>query len=158
MKPYYVAFDPGKDTGVAAFTKEGVLTPDFKILRGFDKLYAYLDGLEKEKEAKVFIVERYRVAFSRHNLMSGKYSKIHGGQPVLAEQAIGVVKRTAWKIGAEVVFQEPAILINAQKWSGMRIPTNHSNSHNVAAYNHGIFYLVSNNIIKPRVLDDYKNK
>lgn len=155
MSNYYVAFDPGKDTGVAAYNEKGVLQ-ETNIIRGMLDLDNYLDKIEEAKETRVIIYEKYRAGYSAQNLTTKKYATIHGGKPLITEQVIGMILRTARKIGAEIVGQEPSILNVAQLWTGYKIPKNHDQSHHISAMCHGMYYLIDNKIVKPRVLENYE--
>lgn len=148
----YVAFDPGIATGIAEFDEKGILQL-FDILKGDKKLDEYLDKLESEHTVDVVIYEEYRVGHSHSQLLTDKYSTIHGGKSVPTEQAIGNILRTARRLNAKIVKQQPRILSVAQLWSGVKIPTNHDKSHGIVALNHGIYYLTQQKIIKPRVLE-----
>jgi hypothetical protein len=59
-----------------------------------------------------------------------------------AAQAIGMVKSYATRNGIELIEQSPQILENAQKMSQVKMPSDHNQSHWVAAYLHGFWYLV----------------
>lgn len=152
MSKYYVAFDPGIATGVAAFDEKGAVVEYNTILRGIRELDEYLDNLEKENTARMFIIEDYKVGFSYDKLKSDKFARIHGGKSIPTIEFIGNIERTARRLNAKIVRQRSVILNIAQKWSGIRVPTDHNKSHGIVAFNHGIYYLTRNNIIKPRVL------
>lgn len=91
---HFLAIDPGKTTGWAAFDEEGTFLAMGKI-KGHD---AFLDWLE-EQDAKEFIVERYR------NRIGGKATGINAWSENETSQLIGAIKRVARKSGASVHLQ-----------------------------------------------------
>jgi len=142
---YYLAFDPGTSTGWCAFDEEGEITAK-GIERSIDALIDYLidlDNFEPANRPRVVIVEDYRI-FS-------KRAKAHIGSQVPTVQAIGMIRNYAKRWSAEYVLQPSSILPIAEKWSGVPLPKDHSISHDIAAYNHGIYYLQRNGIIKSRL-------
>lgn len=148
----YVAFDPGKNTGVAGWDENGLIK-FFKVCSGAEALDKFLDELEAQKPPPThFIYERYRVAYSRANYNQAKYAAIHGGKSVVAEQAIGSILRTARKLKVNVESQEPSILSVALLHAGIQKPKGHLRD-DLSAYAHGNEYLLRQGIIKPRVLD-----
>ena len=66
------------------------------------------------------------------------------GSDLPAAQAIGMIKSYASIYKIKTVDQSPQILTSAQKMSQMKLPTDHSQSHWVSAYNHGFWWLVKN--------------
>lgn len=153
-----VAFDPGVNAGIAFFDREGNLL-EMKILRGFkeqDECFDELESLRGSADEFIFLYERYRAGFSQAGLQSKKFSQIHGGKANQTEQSIGSFLRTARRLSARVEHQDSQILVVAQLHSGMKIPSNHDQSHHVAAYNHGYEWLLRKKIIKPRVLRENK--
>ena len=140
MQDKYLVFDPGLSTGWASFNQEGEITSK-GILRGLDELISFLS--DREDYPDVVIYEGYRVF--------GHKAKAHIGSKVEAVQAIGMIKVYASKWRAEIVEQPSSILTIAQLWSGVKLPSNHDKSHDIAAYNHGVYYLQKNNIRKSRL-------
>lgn len=153
----YVAFDPGINTGVACFSATG--NPVFlETLRGHGKLWEFLDRLElQQPKPTTIIYERYRVGYGPNNYHQAKYAKIHAGQTVPTEQAIGAILRTARKVGCAVIPQEPSILPMALLHAGIKKPKWHLPDHE-SAFAHGHEYLLRQGIIKPRVLNEIRKK
>jgi len=139
----YLAFDPGISTGWASFDTTGEGRSK-GILRGLDELMDWLSDRPAEVIPAVVICEDYRVF--------GHKAKAHTGSRVETVQAIGMIKVYAKKWGAELVLQPSSILTIAQLWSGARLPSNHDKSHDIAAYNHGVYYLQKCGIRKSRLI------
>jgi hypothetical protein len=151
---HYIGFDPGKSTGVAEFSGEPPVVVRLETLRGEKALDEYLDELEtRELDDLTIIYEAYKAGFSAQGLASEKMIKIHGGKSNQTEQAIGSILRTARRLKAKVVAQDSNILPMAIKHSGVKLGTNHNNSHDKAAYNHVHEYLLRQGLIQPRVID-----
>lgn len=138
----YLAFDPGVSTGWAGFDKSGEVISK-GICRGLDALddflYEYAD-----RPPEVVIYESYRIF--------GHKAKAHIGSQVETAQAIGKITTYARRWKSKVIPQPSSILTIAQLWSGVKLPSNHDRSHDIAAYNHGVYYLQSNHIRKSRLL------
>lgn len=132
--------DPGDTTGYALFTEEGELKE--KGQANFDK---FLDVIALDKYDRI-VVEDYR-------LRAGKQAQQTGSR-FQAVQVIGALKFAAYL--NEVPFE----LANVQAktlgsmYSGVKPPSNHKLSHEVDAYNIGIYWLVANNIIEPPTLKE----
>jgi hypothetical protein len=143
----YVSVDPGGSTksktcGVVEWDELGNAGTIYQFTK--PELEDYLASLQKCTTLKTIICENYRVR-------PGK--KHHNWSPVFTIQTIGAVKLAARFMGVEVVMQEPVIMNIASSWSGVKLPSNHSKSHWVAAYLHGYYYLHNLNVIKARVLE-----
>jgi hypothetical protein len=136
----YLVFDPGLSTGWAAFDEKGDVQAK-GILRGLDELISFLS--DREDYPDVVIYEGYTVF--------GHKAKAHIGSKVETVQAIGMIKVYASRWKAEIVEQPSSILSIAQLWSGVRLPSNHDKSHDIAAYNHGVYYLQKSGIRKSRL-------
>lgn len=105
----------------------------------------WLTELEADPERwpKVVICEDYRIFAKR--------AKAHIGSQVPTVQVIGMLKREAKRWGAEFILQPSSILSIAVLWSGVPMPSNHEISHDISAYNHGVYYLISKGIIENRL-------
>lgn len=143
----YLAFDPGVSTGWASFDESGQVTAK-GILRGLDALIEFL--AERERIPTVVICESYRVF--------GHKAKAHIGSRLETSQAEGMIKAYAARWKAEFVSQPSSILSIAQLWSGVKLPSNHDKSHDIAAYNHGVYYLQKNGIRQSRIITEGEKK
>lgn len=140
----YLAFDPGVSTGWAAFDEKGDVV-EKGIIRGLSDLIEWLD--DREDIPEVVICESYAVF--------QKKAMAHTGSKLETSQAIGMIKAKAlgkWK--AEYVEQPSSILSIAVLWSGVKLPGNHDKSHDIAAYNHGVYYLQKNGIRQSRIITE----
>lgn len=138
----YISFDPGVSTGWATFDSKGELTAR-GILRGLDEL---MDFLQNMKPHKTVICEDYRVF--------GKKANAHIGSRLETSQVIGMIKVYVARWKAELVMQPSSILPIAGLWSGEALPKNHDKSHDIAAYNHGVYYLQRQGIREPRIIKE----
>jgi hypothetical protein len=143
------AFDPGKATGWTVFV-DGIFK-NWGISRGLDKFDEDLDTLEEVYgRPTVVVAEDFR-------LFRGKALQ-QSGSKMEASQVLGMLQRQARKWKAQYIKQSSNILPIAVKWSKMPLPSNHANSHNYAAYNHGFYYLVKNNMAVPVGMEDHVKK
>ena len=132
--------DPGDTTGIAVFTPYG----DF-----IEKLQVDFEGFMKFTPKYVVthvVVEDYR-------LRAGKQAQQTGSR-FQAVQVIGALKYYAF------LHDVPFELVNVQAktlgsmYSGVKPPSDHKKSHEIDAYNIGIYWLVANDIIYPPTLKD----
>lgn len=142
----YVAFDPGKSTGIAAWEDptEAPIVMGLEVDEtGLDLFFDFLD--KQETPPKVFILEEYRVFNEKFN---------HQGDKVLTAQRIGEIKAWARRHGTQVVEQRPDRLRTGLTWAGVDIPRGHPADW-LSAFGHGYFYLYNNDLIKTsRVLQE----
>lgn len=137
---FLLAVDPGKATGWVVFLN-GVLK-EKGIDRSIDEFDERIDYIEdKYGKPDVVVVELFKLF--KHKALQ------QSGSELEAVQVIGMMKRQAKKWGAEYVTQHSNILPTAVIWSKLPMPSNHRNSHWIAAYNHAIYYLVMNNMALP---------
>lgn len=127
--------DPGDTTGYALFTDEGELK---------EKGQANLDGFMHFITNNSFdriVVEDYR-------LRAGKQAQQTGSR-FQAVQVIGILKYVAWL--EEMPFELATVQAKTlgSMYSGVKPPSDHKKSHEIDAYNIGIYWLVDNNIIEP---------
>lgn len=145
---HMIAFDPGKATGWALF-KDGVLE-DWGICQSLPEFTKFLQHYVSTYGRPDKIVYENFIVFKQ---------KAHkqAGSKMEAPQAIGQIKLWAAMLGfkeSELASQMSSILGIAQKWSGLRVDSvSHDRSHNIAAYNHGVYWLVSNDMMLPGGID-----
>lgn len=134
-----IAFDPGKDTGVAVIhtNKRRLISLDWEIVRGLNELMSYLNNL-KTSDYDLVVMEKYRLY--RHLALQ------QSGSTMEVAQAEGMIK--LWANQKLPLYVQPAnILPIAVKYTKMPLPKNHKNSHGVAALNHGYYWLVKYGLI-----------
>jgi hypothetical protein len=133
----YVAFDPGETTGVAVFDEFGDVIRYWQIYT----LGALLEFLETVDQCSDFIVEDFKIF--------GHKAKSQIGSRGPAQQAIGVIQAHCQKHPKKNIWLQPASVKSiAAKWTQVKVPTNHANSHQVDAYLHGSYFLIRRGIKK----------
>lgn len=147
----YYSFDPGagrSDTiGRAKFDDYGCLMEMGQCT--FDELVVYLEKQDPE-EGDVCIYERYII--KPHKLTS------HKGSRVETVQTIGAIKSWAIRNKLEIVEQPDSILAVAQLWFDLKMPSNHSISHQISATLHGMYYLKMQGKIMTALEADYARR
>lgn len=141
--PKYASFDPGVTTGVVLWDAKGVSLRVYQFKQ--KELSQFLNEDPALKTVEIFIIEEYRVY--SHKALA------HIGSKLETVQIIGQLKGYAGSKGIEVVEQSARILKIAQMWSGLKIPSDHKQSHWPSAYNHGFYYLRKRGIIKSKLLE-----
>lgn len=137
---HLLAIDPGKDTGWAAFL-DG-LPAKFDIIRGLDAFDDFLSNYVHTYGMPDLVVYESYLLF-KHKAVQQSGSKME------ASQVIGKIEFWAKMLRIPVVKQPSSILPIAVKWSKLKMPSDHKNSHHISAYNHGWYYLVSNGMQLP---------
>ena len=142
----YVAFDPGKTTGIASFEDDG--SDRSKSVYTGDNLYVVLALLEKfhaSNPIKHFIVEDFKL----------REDKVYDlvGQEGHADRAIGAIEYVAWQLKVPITFQSSSILKTALKWARIKPRAGHLPDE-LSAYAHGVHWLIVNNIRRNPVLDE----
>lgn len=136
-----LSVDPGKSTGWTVF-KDGVQY-DMGICRSVDEFDEWLDHFEDKYGGPPNLV-----VYESFILFKNK-AQAQVGSKMETSQVIGLLKRFARHAKSEIVAQPSHILPMAIKWSKIKLPGDHKNSHHYAALNHGIYYLVKNNMALP---------
>lgn len=131
-----LAIDPGIHNGWAIF-KNGII----EDLGTIDGIHEFDEWLHKQENIDLVVLEDF-VLF-RHK------AQVQIGSKFEVTQVIGMVKSWARRNKIPVVMQKSDVLPIAGTWSKMPMPKDHSKSHHVAAYNHGFYYLVNNNMRAP---------
>lgn len=127
-----LGIDPGGVNGLAWFDEEYNLSGFTQVT--LNELPHWLE--EHEPKPTLIVLENYKLW--KHRALQ------QAGSSMPAAQAIGMVKSYATRNNIELIEQSPQILENAQKMSQVKMPSDHSQSHWVAAYLHGFWYLVKN--------------
>ena len=132
-----LAVDPGKVNGISIFRAGKVVSIDQVHL---DELPHFLyDFKDKYDYDNIVIV------YENFKLFKGRAIQ-QSGSSMEASQAIGQLKMVAAQNRWKIYDQPPSIKPIAQKWSGSKPPKNHSQSHQIDAYNHGVYWLIRNNM------------
>jgi hypothetical protein len=137
MQSYVISVDPGDTTGLAVWHSDGTFVHETQL--GLDELITWCDELYTP--VSTIVIEDYRLYGHKAQQQTGSRFK--------AVQAIGVLKALAKRNRSKVVLQKPDVLAVAALHSGRKRPSNHKISHSVDAYNHGFYWFVSQNILKP---------
>lgn len=136
---YVISVDPGDTTGLALWRSDGTFVEEMQL--SLDELIDWCQKIGGYGNVSTIIIEDYRLL--KHKSVQ------QSGSRFIASQAIGVLKALARKKGAKVVLQRPDVLVVAALHSGRKRPSNHKVSHSVDAYNHGFYWFVAQNILKP---------
>jgi hypothetical protein len=111
-------------------------------VRGMAKFDDFLVAfVEKYGKPDVIVVEDFR-------LWRWKAQK-QSGSNMPASKVIGKIELWARMHNIPVVMQKPQDKDMGAKWSGIKTPGNHDQSHHIVAYNHAVFYLVMNKMLNP---------
>lgn len=138
----YASFDPGHNTGVTLWNKEGK-TVIITEVKGVEELNNLLNLLKESTEIKEFVIEEYRV-----------YGQVnHTGSTLPTVQTIGRIKKTAEDLSIPVIELKASVKSIAAQWAQVKIPKGHMPDW-MAAYLIGYYHLHWNKkLIKAKVLD-----
>lgn len=139
-----IAFDPGETTGIALinldesgnFVSIEAMTQvshkdQISWFAEFNRTYPDLEIVE--------VVYELWITYRQH-------AQRQIGSKQITSQVIGQIKMWANMRGVpdnKIVAQKASILPVARKWSGVVGPKQHSQSHRFDAFNHGYYYLYS---------------
>jgi hypothetical protein len=142
---HMVVFDPGKATGWCTFKKGKV--SDWGICRSLGRLDDFLiDYVDQYGTPDKILYENF--------IVFGNKAQKQTGSKMEAPQAIGKIKFWAKMLGIEPEPPQMSnILTLAIKWSGVELGA-HNNSHNKAALNHGVYWLVKKDMMLPAGMKD----
>ncbi len=137
---YYLAFDPGTNTGWAKFNEDGIQI-QWGILKGHDALFEFLENLGENYggEPEEIIYEDY---VYNPNVRQG------GKRPV-AGIAIGYIEAYAKRKTITIHKTQPKDLPTGLRWAGIR--WNKTNGHlpdDFSAIAHGTYSLQKRGIRK----------
>lgn len=133
----YLAFDPGQTTGWCKFDNNGEA-----VEWGQDNFTELMDHCNEwaKEEWDVIIYEDFKLF--KHK------ARQQSGSRMPASQAIGIIKTLIHNTKAIAIVQDSSIKPIAEKWTNMKAPGDHSQSHWVDAFNHGAFWLINEGIRK----------
>lgn len=132
--------DPGDTTGFAMFQDNGEL-----FEKGQADFSKFLEVLYNSICSRI-IVEDYR-------LRAGKQAQQTGSR-FQAVQVIGALKYHAFLHDVQFELASVQAKTLGSMYSGVKPPSDHKKSHEIDAYNIGIYWLVDNKIIEPPALKD----
>lgn len=133
--------DPGDTTGYALFYDDGEL-----YVKNQGDFLHVMEMLQNTLHIERIVVEDYR-------LRAGKQAQQTGSR-FQAVQVIGALKYHAFlhDIPFELATVQAKTL--GSMYSGVKPPSDHKKSHEIDAYNIGIYWLVDNKVIEPPALKD----
>ena len=140
----YAAFDPGKTTGYALYDKEGKLLKIGSII-GLEEFVDFIEGMDNKP--LVIIYEKY--------VIDPKIRQ--GGTEPVAAIAIGIILSYARRNDIATVGQLNTIKQMGYMYAGLdrKIASNKAASHQWDAHAHGTYYMLTNDIIKSKILEEY---
>ena len=131
-----IAVDPGDTSGICIFNDDSSVKKMMQLnLEEFTKWAATYDG-----PVDTIVYEKFIVFRQKAHTQVGSTMKV--------SQAVGMLKMMAHSTGAKLVEQGPDIKKIAIKWSGIIMPSQHSQTHKWDAFLHGYYYLVKEGKIK----------
>jgi hypothetical protein len=148
----YISVDPGSNVGVATFRDDGtdisktvMSLPNFRIFISA----AYKETLSSSRFNLHFIMEDFKLRQDK--------ALDQTGSDMPASRCIGAVEMINDLLGDQstITYQKPSVLGTALKWAGYSGLAN-SRRHppdDIAAYAHGIFYLIENKLRKHPVFE-----
>lgn len=140
---YYLAFDPGRVTGFATFTQNGMPVKMGHILNWNVGVAKFINMPSlKLDPPKVIICEAYQIR--------GRGQTVNS-DAIRTRAIVSIIKNFAAAIEAKLVMQQASILPVGVKFSGMEMPKDHSLSHQISAFNHGWYKLTQDKVVVPRI-------
>lgn len=135
MPPHVLlAIDPGKINGISIF-RDGKVESISQV--HIDELPTFLFDFARVNEDQEVVI-----VYENFKLFKGKALQ-QSGSKMEASQVVGQLKMIAAQHRWKIYDQSPNIKPIAEKWSKTKPPSDHSKSHQVDAYNHGVYFLVS---------------
>jgi len=131
-----IGVDPGKVTGIAIFNGDGTLDTFGQL--SIEEVIELTDGYLKN--VSVIVVEDF-ILFKKRALQQAG-SRLH------ASQVIGMMKVFARQKNARLVMQPAERKNDGANLSQKFPPSDHSQSHQVDAYNHAFFWMHQAGIVR----------
>lgn len=130
-RQWILAVDPGDTTGWAILGYYGGQLWDSGQLP-LKEMQEFINNLDPTG-CKGIVYEDFRLYAHK--------TKQQIGSRFGAVQIIGALESYGYRNELVRVRQPARVLAIAEKWSGVKQPTNHKLSHHVDAYNHGFYHL-----------------
>ena len=83
------------------------------------------------------------IVFENYRLWKHKALQ-QSGSDMPAAQAVGIIKSYTIRNNIDLLEQSPQILKQAELMTQVKMPSDHTQSHWVSAYLHGMYYLMKN--------------
>jgi hypothetical protein len=130
------SFDPGLTTGYAIFENNGKALElgDIKI----GDLFKFLENMDNPDEVGTVVVEDYRIFQNKANA--------HILKKLTPPKIIGALEYWAYLRGYEFILQTPSTKEMGYRYADMAKAKEHSFSHSLDAYAHGVFFCVNRKI------------
>ena len=136
-----VAIDPGdgsktdpQGNGVCVFDFEGNVLERFRCTQ--EELFEWLST---NRRIHLYLVEEFRY----------RPGKTKGGSSMKTARTIGAIEFVAFEQGAELIMLTPEAKTMGVYYTGEAPPANHDKSHDVDAYNMGMWWFVNEGICDP---------
>lgn len=138
-----ISVDPGDPAGIYFWegSGEGIYGDQFSL----DRLAQYVSEAGYWWNLEHIVYEDFR-------LRKGKALQ-QSGSRFETSQSIGMLKVLAKTMKAELHRQNTDPLTVASMWSGVKMPSNHKESHVISAFLHGYYWLVGQGIVVPEIPD-----
>ena len=132
----FIAIDPGETIGYCRFFEDGAIDLEYyDQCRFMDLEQILLLSLPLQR----IIYEDYIIR------------RDHQGSRAETIQCIGLIRAFAQRNNIETSRQPSSILNIATKWTGVKIPSNHAESHKISAFLHGAYYLINQDLMKTKL-------
>lgn len=141
----YIAIDPGPDPGWAKFNNRGYIL-ELGIVRGLDNFPEFLEKIPTQSLEAVIYEEYKQLQHRIAATLGRKKNKI----PTV--ECIGHIRSWCLRNRIPMVLQSPQILPATQQHTQVKMPSDHDNSHHIAAFLHGARYLIDKGI-RPTALE-----
>lgn len=137
----YIAFDPGPHPGWCKFNNRGEVI-DLGIIRDLDQFPVFLEEIPTQALIAV-IYELYEQLPHKVKAILGRRKN-----KIPTVECIGHIRSWCLRHNIRMIPQRPAILPATQKHTQVQLPTDHENSHHIAAFLHGARWLIDKGIMK----------
>jgi len=135
-----IFFDPGDTTGICVFDEDWGIEKLMQL--SLDELIQWAANYEEPVD--IIGYEKFIVFRQKAMQQTGSKMKV--------SQAIGVIKMMAARLKVKALIEQaPDIKPIALRWSKIKMPSQHSQSHQWDAFLHGFYFAYKNGRIKSNV-------